>query len=76
MKTKFLKGQVSEWVWILQARPENGCENYIFWSPIWSAFGEPGGTPPPRIPEITHPLPSRVEAQETKDTNFQFLFFF
>ena len=25
-------------------------ENYIFWSEIGSGFGEPGGTPLPRIP--------------------------
>ena len=28
-------------------------ENYIFWSEIGSGFGEPGGTPPPRIPRST-----------------------
>ena len=27
-----------------------GAENYIFWSEIGSRFGEPGRTPPPRIP--------------------------
>ena len=26
-----------------------GAENCIFWSEIGSGFGEPGGTPPPRI---------------------------
>ena len=26
-----------------------GVENDIFWSEIVSGFGEPGGTPPPRI---------------------------
>ena len=30
-----------------------GVENYIFWSEIESGFGEPGGTPPPRIPRST-----------------------
>ena len=28
-------------------------ENYIVWSEIGSGFGEPGGTPPPRIPRNT-----------------------
>ena len=28
-------------------------ENYIFWSEIGSGFGEPGGTPPTRIPRST-----------------------
>ena len=27
-----------------------GVKNDIFWSEIGSGFGEPGGTPPPRIP--------------------------
>ena len=27
-----------------------GAENYIFWSEIGSRFGEPGRTPPPKIP--------------------------
>ena len=35
---------------------KTGVKNDNFWSKIGSAFGEPGGTPPPRIPEIT-PLP-------------------
>ena len=30
-----------------------GKENYIFWSEIGSGFGEPGSTPPPRIPKST-----------------------
>ena len=29
--------------------------NDIFWSEIRSGFGEPGGTPPPRIPRSTPP---------------------
>ena len=36
---------------------KTGVKNDNFWSKIGSAFGEPGGTPPPRIPEIPHPLP-------------------
>ena len=35
---------------------KTGVKNDNFWSKIGSAFGEPGDTPPPRIPEIT-PLP-------------------
>ena len=27
-----------------------GVKNDIFWSDIWLGLGEPGGTPPPRIP--------------------------
>ena len=30
-----------------------GVENGIFWSEIGSGFGEPGGTPLPRIPRCT-----------------------
>ena len=32
---------------------ENGCRKRHFWSEIGSGFGEPGGTPPPRIPRST-----------------------
>jgi len=32
-----------------------GVENDIFWSEIGSGFGEPGGTPAPRIPRSTSP---------------------
>ena len=34
---------------------KTGVENYIFWSEIGSGFGEPGGTPPPRISRSTPP---------------------
>ena len=34
-----------------------GVENGIFWSEIGSGFGEPGGTPLPRIPRCTPPPP-------------------
>ena len=30
-----------------------GVKNEVFWSEIESGFGEPGGTPPPRIPRST-----------------------
>ena len=32
---------------------KTGVEKYIFWSEIGSEFGEPGGTPQPRIPRST-----------------------
>ena len=56
-----ISGQVWEWVWILEARSEKGCEKWHFWSEIWSGFGEPGGTPPPRIPRSS-PLPPEVSS--------------
>ena len=34
---------------------KTGVENGIFWSEIGSGFGEPGGTPLPRIPRSTPP---------------------
>ena len=34
---------------------KTGVENDIVWSEIGSGVGEPGGTPPPRIPKITTP---------------------
>ena len=39
---------------------KTGLKNEIFWSEIGSGFGEPGGTPPPRIPWST-PLPLGIE---------------
>ena len=45
---------------------KTGVKNDIFWSKIGSAFGEPGGTPSPRIPEIP-PLPPRAKAQGTEE---------
>ena len=32
---------------------KTGMKNGMFWSVIGSGFGEPGGTPPPRIPRST-----------------------
>ena len=32
---------------------KTGVENGMFWSEIASGFGEPGGTPPPRIQRST-----------------------
>ena len=34
-----------------------GAEKDIFWSEIGSGFGEPGSTPPPRIPKSPSPPP-------------------
>ena len=42
-------------------RSENRCENDIFWSEVGSGFGEPGGTPPPRILRIPPPAPVSYE---------------
>ena len=36
---------------------KTSVENGIFWSEIGSGFGEPGGTPLPRIPRRTPPPP-------------------
>ena len=37
----------SKWWWhyFLEARSENECEKWYFWSEIGLGFGEPGGTP-------------------------------
>ena len=37
-----------------------GVENDIFWSEIGSGFGEPGGTPAPRIPRRILPPPQAL----------------
>ena len=49
------KGLVWKRLWILEVWSENGCGNYTFWPEIGSGFGEPGGTPPTRIPRSTFP---------------------
>ena len=38
-----------------------GAEKDIFWSEIGSGFGEPGSTPPPRIPRSPSPPPLLVK---------------
>lgn len=38
---------------------KTAVENDIFWSEIWSGFGEPDGTPMPRIPRSA---PSRWDS--------------
>ena len=47
------------WHNFLEARGlKTGVENDILWSEIGSGFGEPGGTPSPRIPRSAlHPTP-------------------
>ena len=61
----------------LKARSENGCgfqrpslktgvKSDIFWSKIGSGFGEPGGTPSPRIPQRT-PRGPRPGYQDTSN---------
>ena len=42
-----------------------GVENAIFWSEIGSGFGEPGGTPLPRVPRNTPPSPSATRAPDS-----------
>ena len=44
-----------------------GVKNDVFWSEIESGFGEPVGTPPPRIPRSTPPLPSPPPPRVIKD---------
>ena len=46
---------------------KTGVKNDNFWSKIGSAFGEPGGTPPPRIPEIPPPSPPPPQGQGLRD---------
>ena len=47
---------------------KTGMKNDIFWSKIGSAFEEPGGTPPPRIPEIPPPSPQGQSPREGRIT--------
>ena len=59
----------------LKSGIKTGVKTDSFWSEIGSAFGEPGGTPPPRIPKITPspPLGSAYDdhgnAAENKDAH-------
>ena len=41
-------------------------ENDTFWSEIGSGLGEPGGTPPPRIPSSTPPPPGNFSLIKVK----------
>ena len=54
-------------------RPEQktGVKNDIFWSEIESGFGEPGGTPLPRIPKSTPPGFNGVK-KETRRASFSY----
>ena len=45
---------------------KTGVKNDIFWSEIGSRFGEPGGTPPPRVPRSTPPGSSTFVDMNTK----------
>ena len=49
--------QVCKRVWIFEARSENGCGKWHFWSEIGSGFGDADGTLPPKIPRSTPPPP-------------------
>ena len=49
---------------------KTSVKNDNFWSKIGPAFGEPGGTPPPKIPEIPPPSPLRAKAQGTEELQF------
>ena len=42
----------------LKSGIKTGVKTDSFWSEIGSGFGEPGGTPPPRIPKRTHSPPT------------------
>ena len=45
-----------------------GVENGIFWSEIGSGFGDPGGTPLPRIPRSTpRGVGSIISPNKTKE---------
>ena len=43
---------------------KTGVENDIFWSEIGPGFGEPGGTPPPRILRSTPRVLSEGKGRE------------
>ena len=40
---------------VLRPGLKTGVGNGIFWSEIWSGFGDAGGTPPSKIPRSTPP---------------------
>ena len=46
-----------------------GVENDIFWSEIGSGFGEPGGTPAPKIPRRTLPPPPPSTVSDIRRIN-------
>ena len=51
------------WYGFYRSGLKTGVENDIFWSEIGSGFGEPGGTPPPRIPRSTPRVPRPFQLQ-------------
>ena len=51
------------WYGFYRSGLKTGVENDIFWSEIGSGFGEPGGTPPPRIPRSTPRVPGPFQLQ-------------
>ena len=54
---------------------KTSVENYIFWSEIGSGFEELCGTPPPRIPRGTPPLPGGITlAVLTRKENSEYIF--
>ena len=44
----------------------------MFWSEIGSGFGEPGGTPLPRIPRSTSPTPGGVWLEQNGEKGQKF----
>ena len=51
----FLRGMSENGYGFKKPGLKTGVKNDIFWSERGSGFGEPGGTPPPRIPRSTPP---------------------
>ena len=52
-----------------------GVENNIFWSEKGAGFGEPGSTPPPRIPRSILPPPPPPTKENNNITNTSSLCF-
>ena len=51
----FLRGMSENGYGFKKPGLKTGVKNDIFWSERGSGFGEPGGTPPPRIPRSNPP---------------------
>ena len=54
---------------------KTGVEDGMFWSEIGSGFGEPGGTPPPRIPRSNPPPPPPTPGFQQTSTHHTGFFF-